>query len=214
MTHQVFLLSPARCVGKRADLLLNDRAAFPLARQLREPEGAPLGDVFSFLSGLYFRGKLAYARAFARPPAGLSGALVISAGRGLLSVDRRVTIEDIRAFAKVPIEPDEPRYLEPLLADAVELAKRFTRRGAAVLLGSIATGKYCEPLLGVLSHRLHFPAEFAGRGDMSRGGLMLRCVDQQSELTYTPIATGVRRGSRPPKLPPARNAEIAKTAAE
>ena len=61
---RVFLLSPASCHGERARLLLRDEACFDLALRLRG-EGAPLGEVFSFLSGLYFRGKLAYARAFA-----------------------------------------------------------------------------------------------------------------------------------------------------
>jgi DNA polymerase (family 10) len=65
---RVFLLSPAYCGGVRAGLVFDDRARFDLARQVRAAPGAPLGEVFSFLSGLYFRGKLAYAEAFARPP--------------------------------------------------------------------------------------------------------------------------------------------------
>src|ERR1051325_10991404 len=59
----LFLLSPARCDGRRALTLLSPRAEFPLAVQLRRREGAPLGEVFAFLSGLYFRGKLTYATA-------------------------------------------------------------------------------------------------------------------------------------------------------
>ena len=67
---RIFLLSPAHCGGKRAELLLNDRASFSLAVRLRSEAGATLGEAFSFLSGLYFRGKLAYADHFARPPEG------------------------------------------------------------------------------------------------------------------------------------------------
>ena len=68
MSHQLFLLSPANCGGKRARIVMSEKASFELALRLRSTEGAPIGDVFAFLSGLYFRGKLAYARAFARPP--------------------------------------------------------------------------------------------------------------------------------------------------
>jgi hypothetical protein len=57
----------------------------------------------------------------------------------------------------------------------------------------------------VFDGRLLFPAEFVGRGDMSRGGLMLRCVDERAELTYVPVRGAVRRGMRPPKLPPRRS---------
>src|SRR3954447_25200988 len=78
LLKQVFLLSPASCSGQRAAMLFNERAEFFLARQLRE-RGAPLGDVFSFLSGLYFRGKLSYARAFAGGPAE-HGSIIGSAG--------------------------------------------------------------------------------------------------------------------------------------
>ena len=66
---------------------------------LRGARGAPLGEVFSFLSGLYFRGKLAYARAFARAPRGVPPILVITPDRGLLAPDVRVTLADLRAEA-------------------------------------------------------------------------------------------------------------------
>jgi hypothetical protein len=56
---RIFLLSPARTDGKRASMAMNPTAKFELARQLRSDVGASIGDVFSFLSGLYFRGKLA-----------------------------------------------------------------------------------------------------------------------------------------------------------
>jgi len=66
--HRVFLLSPANCGGVRAKMVVSPSAQFALAQQLRAAGGAQLGDVFSFVSGLYFRGKLAYARRFAAAP--------------------------------------------------------------------------------------------------------------------------------------------------
>ena len=70
-----------------------------------------------------------------------------------------------------------------------------------VLLGSIATPKYLEPMVGVFEDRLLFPEEFIGRGDMSRGGLLLRQVRAGEELKYVPLCKLTRHGPRPPKLP-------------
>lgn len=204
MSHRVFLLSPARCAGKRADLLFNERAEFDLAQKLRRPAGAELGEVFSFLSGLYFRGKLAYATAFGSAPRGIAKALVITPHRGLLPANTRVTIDDLRAFGEVPIDLAEPRYVGPLLADAQKLARRI-EAGQLVLLGSVATTKYSEPLTAACGERLFFPIQFIGRGDMSRGGLMLRAVDAGCELEYEPLAAERLRGSRPERLAPRVN---------
>src|SRR5215210_5866893 len=115
MSRRIFLLSPASTGGERAKLLFNERASFPLALRLREPAGAPLGDVFSFLSGLYFRGKITYAQTFASPPEGAPGVLVITATRGLLSPEEPVTLRALRAFATVDIASHDPRYKKPLL---------------------------------------------------------------------------------------------------
>ena len=120
--YRIFLLSPASTSGERALQLLNDAARFPLARQLRTRAGAPLGDVFSFLSSLYFRGKLTYARAFGRAPAGLCGAFVITPGEGLRDPAEPITIARLRNYTRVPIRSSEPRYLAPLLRDARALA--------------------------------------------------------------------------------------------
>jgi hypothetical protein len=199
---RVFLLSPAHCGGERARLVLSERAAFDLARRVRAGAGAPLGEVFSFLSGLYFRGKLSYARAFARPPDGETGVLVITPSDGLRPADDPVNLEGLRRFASVDIEGDDPRYRRPLDRDARHLARRIGAEGEVVLLGSIATGKYIDPLLTVLGDRLRFPADFVGRGDMSRGGLLLRCARAGRELTYVGVRDTVRRGPRPPRLAP------------
>ena len=200
---RVFLLSPAHCGGKRASYLYNDLARFELARQVRTPAGAPLGDVFTFLSGLYFRGKWAYARAFASPPPGAAGSYVITTNRGLVPPETPVTLPELRDMGCVDIHEADDRYRGPLERDLRALAS-----GCAdcpfILLGSVATGKYVDVLLGVLGERLLFPEEFAGRGDMSRGGLMLRCVEEGRELAYVPVASAVRHGKRPPKLEPRR----------
>lgn len=200
----VYLLSPARCSGRRAQLLLREEAEFELARRLRAPQGISLGEAFAFMSGLYFRGKLAYARAFARPPRGCPGALVIAPGGGLLDDEHTVRAADLRAMAAVQVDPDEPAYREPLERDARELARRLGAQGRAVLLGSIASDRYTGPLSAALGERLLFPREFVGRGDMSRGGLLLRQVDAARRLEYIPLAGATRRGPRPPRLAPRR----------
>jgi hypothetical protein len=201
----VFLLSPARCDGVRAKVLLSVNASFPLAQAVRAEPGAPLGEVFSFLSGLYFRGKLEYARAFT--PAGHQESRIgiITTNRGLLAPDECVTAADLRSFGSVDIAQADARYLEPLRRDAQAIAAMLPAKGMVVLLGSIATGKYVDLLLDIFGERLHFPAEFVGRGDMSRGGLLLRSARSGAPLDYMPVLGAIRRGKRPPKLPrPAR----------
>lgn len=191
----IFLLSPANCSGQRAKMLLSEQANFALARQLRET-GAPLGDIFSFLSGLYFRGKLTYARAFAQPSASTSGICIITAGRGLLEPDNILSPPDIREFQTIPIDEDESRYREPLARDSLRLAKEFPA-ARFILLGSIATRKYTAPLQPIFGDRLLFPAAFIGRGDMSRGSLLLRAVDEGQELHYAPLTSIPLHGPRP-----------------
>ena len=193
---RVFLLSPARCDGKRAKMLLNPTATFDLAQRIRTPRGAPIGEVFSFLSGLYFRGKLAYATAFGEP----AGGLVITTDRGLVTADTLVTREDLLAFSNVDLATAGERYVAPLRKHAKELASRTDDNTPVVLLGSIATGKYCDTLTAVFGRRLVFPSTFVGRGDMSRGGLLLRHARKGRELDYEPVLGAVRHGKRPPKL--------------
>jgi len=198
---RIFLLSPAHCGGIRARVVLNPRAEFDLARRLRSAEGAPLGEVFSFLSGLYFRGKLAYARRFAAPPAGAPGILVITTSEGLRSPEEPTTITRMKRFGRVDIDETDRRYRAPLLRDARALADVAGESCEVVLLGSVATGKYVDVLCRVFGERLLFPSDFVGRGDMSRGGLMLRRAASGEELPYVPVAGAVRHGPRPPKLP-------------
>jgi hypothetical protein len=201
---RVFLLSPANCGGERAQLVFREQAEFDLALRLRSREGVMLGEVMSFLSGLYFRGKLTYALTFARPPAGVDGTLVITPNEGLLAPYQHVRLPRLRKFATVNISENDSRYTRPLQRDARRLLAAVGPDCEVVLLGSVATGKYVDILLEVFGERLLFPFEFVGRGDMSRGGLMLRCVDAGRELTYVPVSGAVRHGPRPPRLAPRR----------
>ena len=201
--QRLFLLSPANLSGIRAGYLLRENAQSDLASRLRT-SGATLGELFSFVSGLYFRGKLAYARSFSSPSSGLPGALVITAGSGLLSPETIVSFEQVKEWTTTDIAAGHARYRAPLDRDCHSLFEKAGEHSDIVLLGSIATSKYVDPLLQVFGVRLLFPAEFVGRGDMSRGGLMLRAVEAQQELAYIPVLNATRRGSRPPKLLPLR----------
>jgi hypothetical protein len=198
---RIFILSPAFCGGRRGQMLMSERSAFPLAMELRNG-GANLGAIFTFMSGLYFRGKLAYSQRFAEPPAGVPGTLVVTPGRGLQQPEEILTIEHLREIAGVEVNEQNPKYREPLERDARELAKSISQQCELVLLGSVATSKYTSILADIFSDHLCFPIDFVGRGDMSRGGLMLRCVENGEELKYVELAGASRHGPRPPKLPP------------
>ena len=198
--RRIFLLSPASCGGKRAALLFNDRAEFDIAKRVREEPGAPLGEVFSFLSGLYFRGKLTYAREFQNPPPRRApGIQIITPTDGLYSPGTLVTLKDLERFATVPIDAEESRYRYPLERDAGKIAERIGLKCQVVLLGSVATGKYVDVLLPIFGKRLVFPQEFIGHGDMARGGLLLKRAASAVELTYIPVSDPSRPGIRPSK---------------
>lgn len=197
---KVFLLSPARCDGRRAKALLSPRAEFPLALQLRSVDGARLGEIFALLSGLYFRGKLTYALTFASRDAGTYPVRIITTTRGLLTPEDRVRPSDLEEFACVDLGAAGATFEAPLTRDAERLARDIPSTARIVLLGSIATNKYLGPLTRVFGERLVFPRDFVGRGDMSRGGLMLRRAREGRELEYVPVANAVRHGKRPPKL--------------
>jgi hypothetical protein len=178
---------------------MNASAEFPLAVTLRGGS-TPIGDVFSFLSGLYFRGKLSYARAFGLHSDARPGILVITTNRGLVAPETPVSLDDLRSFATIDIAGGGESFRGPLRRDAERLRAQIDPDRGVVLLGSVATGKYADALLEVFGDRLLFPSDFVGRGDMSRGGLMLRCVREARELPYIPVHGAIRRGKRPPKL--------------
>ena len=207
LSPRVFLLSPANCGGRRAKQAMSPNATFALAAALRSARGAPLGDFFSFISGLYFRGKLTYARRFARPPDPANpivagGVHIITPNAGLRSPDTLVTHAAVRAFARGDIDADNKKYRGPLEAGARTLLAEIGPDCDVVLLGSVASPKYVTVLTAIFGERLLFPIDFVGRGDMSRGGLLLRHARDGAELAYVPILGATLHGSRPAKLPP------------
>ena len=186
---------------------MSPNARCALAAALRSADGAPLGDFFTFISGLYFRGKLTYARRFAQPPDPSNpivgaGVHVITPKAGLRTPDTLVTHAAVRAFASGDIDIDNRKYRRPLEASARTLLAEIGPDCDVVLLGSVASPKYVDVLTAIFGDRLLFPIAFVGRGDMSRGGLLLRHARAGDELAYVPVAGATLHGVRPPKLPP------------
>ena len=204
---RIFVLSPANCNGPRAKQILSPNAQFALALALRSRRGAMLGDVFAFISGLYFRGKVTYAMRFAAPPEPDNpvvgcGVHVITPNAGLRAPDVYVTRKAVAAFADGDIHHANVKYRRPLEKSARVLLREIGPECEVVLLGSVASPKYIDVLLAIFGDRLLFPIDFVGRGDMSRGGLLLRKAREGVELPYVPIRGAVLHGARPPKLPP------------
>ena len=193
--RSVFLLSPANSSGIRARMLFSPNGQSDLAHRLKHRK-ATLGEVYSFISGLYFRGKLAYAEQFSNPSPGIAGVHVITAAAGLLLPQTLLTLPEHRRISATRIDPANPDYRRPLDRDALRLRALLEPDTQIVLLGSIATPKYVVPLLEVFGGRLLFPKNFVGRGDMSRGSLLLHCCSQGVPLEYAPVA-GFHRGPRP-----------------
>ena len=192
--RRFFLLSPASISGIRGRRLTDENAGSALAGRLRS-DGVSLGELFTFISSLYFRGKLAYATAFGE----VARCFVITGCGGLLPPHTLVTRAEIQKLSSVDFDPADARYRAPLHRDSIRLLESEPQC-EVVLLGSIATAKYVDPLLEIFGERLLFPEAFVGRGDMSRGGLMLRAVESGRELSYVPVQNAKRKGSRPPKL--------------
>lgn len=190
--RRLFVLSPVRVEGVRGTALRQGRSRTPLAASLASPEGAAIGDVFTYISGLYFRGKLAYARRFARPPDGVawlrSGVLVITHNRGLVAADARITAAHLDAFADTSIGVDVPEFRRALERDARTLRDAIAPTAEVVLLGSLATPKYLAPLGSVLGDQLVVPSALYGLGDKARGALLLRAAASGEELLYEPAA--------------------------
>ncbi|HEY7556244.1 MAG TPA: hypothetical protein VIH18_15690 [Candidatus Binatia bacterium] len=180
---RVFLLSPANCNGLRAQWVLKKTSRSDLSRRLHST-GAPLGEVFSFLSALYFRGKLAYAQAFAEPPSTCAGVWIITPTEGLLPHGTMIRAARLRGFSRGRIHLKNPLYRSSLRRSGNALANQVGSDCELVFLGSLATGKYLEILRPIFGDRLRVPEEFIGLGDMSRGGLLLRCVRDNQQLRY------------------------------
>jgi hypothetical protein len=195
---RLFLLSPAHVGGMRARFLLSPKSPFPLAVRFHG-EGAQVAELFTFASGLYFRGKIAYARHFSHPNHG-DLVRVITSNAGLVDPETIIGPKELRAYGLTDIDPADPRYHRPLRRDARKLAKKLGPQGRAILLGSIATPKYRDVLLEVFGPRLEFPSDFVGRGDMSRGALLLRAVAADHELPCERVADAILTGRRAPSV--------------
>jgi hypothetical protein len=174
-----------------------------LAHKLRRGE-ATIGEVYSFMSGLYFRGKISYSEAFPAAPSGVSPAFVIVPGHGLVAPHTVTSVEQLQAISQIEVDEQNPVFRKALADAAIALDQQTQQQCCYVLLGSVASAKYTEPLLEIFGERLLFPGEFVGRGDMSRGGLMLRSARSGSELSYIPVRGAQLRGVRPPRLTPGR----------
>ena len=168
-------------------------AASPLARRLRE-EGVPLGDVFSFLSGLYFRGKLEYARAFARARDARDGIHIITMTDGLVSPVARVSAEDLERYALCTEGPASATV--KLERTAWTLSQRLGPDADVVLLGSVSTGKYTDLLAPIFGERLLFPRDVLHIGQLARGALFLQRARDRQELDYIPVSEIVRARGR------------------
>ena len=120
---------------------------------------------------------------------------------GLVRPEATLRTRDLARYARVPVDVAEPRYRRPLLRHLEALAPDWAE-AEVVLLGSVASPKYVEVLSGIFGERLLFPIEFVGRGDMSRGGLLLRQASAGVELEYVSVLGATLHGARPPKLPP------------
>lgn len=193
---RVFILSPANCNGLRARWVLRKSSRSDLAMRLRSAEGVSLGEVFTYLSALYFRGKLAYARSFAEPPSSSPGILIITPTAGLLAHDAAIRLSRLRGFGRVPIHLKNRTYRSALKRSARDLITRIGPHCEIVLLGSVATGKYLDILAPIFGRRFRVPAEFVGLGDMARGGLLLRCVRENRQLNYVEVASVLRSVSK------------------
>ena len=197
MPPTFFLLSPASLNGLRARQLTSPRATFELARQYQTAEGVEIGGAFAFMSALYFRGKIAYARRFAVPSRdiGGNGVYVITSGYGLVPPDWRITEERMKRMRRIDIDVATRNYTRPLREHVEALARALESEPEAriVLLGSVATGKYVDVLGPILGDKLRFPSAFAGLGDMARGGLMLRAARMGTELEYVTLDANRKR---------------------
>lgn len=189
MSQRVFLLSPANTSGLRAKQLMSPRAQFPTAQRFRSGE-VMIAEAFAFMSALYFRGKIAYALHFG----GVDNSYVIAPGFGLVPPTWTLDEERMKKMSRTDVDVKNRTYVKTLRDTATKLAETIESDTNVVLLGSVASGKYVDVLLPIFGERLRFPHAFAGLGDMSRGGLMLRAVRANRELEYVTLDKPRHRG--------------------
>jgi hypothetical protein len=189
MSGRVFLLSPANASGTRAKQLMSPRAQFPTAQRFRAGE-VMIAEAFAFMSALYFRGKIAYALHFG----GVENSYIIAPGFGLVPPTWTLDEARMKKMSQTDVDVKNRTYVKTLRDTATKLAETIENDTDVVLLGSVASGKYVDVLLPIFGERLRFPHAFAGLGDMSRGGLMLRAVRADRELEYVTLDKPRHRG--------------------
>jgi hypothetical protein len=151
--------------------------------------------VFSFLSGLYFRGKLEYARAFADTPGEETGGVyIITMTDGLVSPDARIWLQDLERYAVC--REGAAAAISTLEGTARALVQRIGGDGDVVLLGSVGTGKYTDLLAPIFGERLLFPRDVLHIGQLARGALFLSRAREGRELEYIPVSEIMRAGRR------------------
>ena len=153
--RRIFLLSPANASGIKGQRLLGSTTQSDLGLRLRDG-GAPLGEVYRFISSLYFRGKIEYAQRFQNPPSGVAGVQIIT-GAGLMLPETVVTLGELQRISAVSIDAKNKSYRRALDCDLLRLREQLGSDIDVVLLGSIATSKYIEPVQAVFGKRLLFP---------------------------------------------------------
>ena len=188
-----------RAAAARGLRLIDGSSASSLAQQLQTESGAPLCEVFAFLSSLYFRGKLAYARAFARPPHAMRGVFIVTPGAGLCT-KRRLSPRRPRRVCGGRGRSRNPHFVAPLLRDVQALVASASSTRASCCSAASLRQVRRAAAAGV-RERLLFPADFVGRGDMSRGGLCCAPRAKASELDYLPVLGATRHGPRAARLP-------------
>jgi hypothetical protein len=197
----IFLLSPADASGRRGQMLLNPKSQFELAQRLRT-SGITLGEAYSFMSSLYFRGKLSYAATFANQTHDQPSIQIITPTRGLLSPHTTLNLSDLSDLGLERILEKNPRYRDPLERDLRKLSESLGTEGKVIFLGSLGTKRYIPLLKEILGNRILVPRDFLGMGNMKRGAVLLRCVREHRQLSYVTLAD--TEVTRKPKLGPSK----------
>jgi hypothetical protein len=179
-----FLLSPAHLGGARAARLTSLDARFAVAQSYRDGT-LSIGEAFSWISALYFRAKLRYARHFGARHGG-GPAQVIAPGFGLVAEDWLLSGERFTRLCQVPVDTQDRRFRQPLEAACAGLARSLDRDDRIVFLGGLAGDRYLAVLAPALGPRLFVPIDFVGRGQMQRGSLLLQAIAENRELAYSP----------------------------
>ena len=129
--HASSCCRPPTAAARARKQALSPNAQFALARAAAVArDGAPLGDVFAFVSGLYFRGKLTYALRFAAPPE--PGNADRRRRRARHHAERRacaaptptVTHDAVRAFADGDVHQDNAALPASARAERARAAAR------------------------------------------------------------------------------------------